>query len=57
VKAEVVIRLADAAPDFTKAALDLLEAVQDSDQALVSDRIVQAAERFQRLIDRERGNW
>jgi hypothetical protein len=56
-EATVTIRLADAAQAFVEHALDLLEAVETSDPALITDRAREAAEEFREFIDRERGEW
>lgn len=53
----IEIRLADAAPEFVKHALDLLTAVEDSDPALVTDDARREAEEFRAYIERERGRW
>lgn len=51
------IRLADAAPGFIKAALDLLEAVDHADPALLEDNVREKADEFHRFIETMRGSW
>lgn len=51
----VKISLADAAPKFVSAALDLLAEVEDSDEVLVTDSILKAAQALRRVI--EAGKW
>lgn len=51
------IRLAEAAPGFIKAALDLLEAVDHADPALLEDSVRERADEFHRFIEDMRGSW
>lgn len=51
----VAIKLADAAPQFVSAALDLLAEVEDADEILITDGIVQAGQKLRRVI--ESGRW
>lgn len=51
----VQIRLADAAPAFTEAAIDLLAAAENADEVLVTDEIREAAARMRKIIDG--GRW
>lgn len=50
-KAVVHLQLSDSAKKFLMAALDLLEAVEDSDAALVSEGVRDAAEVLRNVID------
>jgi hypothetical protein len=51
----VQLSLADAAPKFVAAALDLLAECEDADDMLVTDAIKQAAQKLRRVI--EAGRW
>ena len=53
--AVVRIQLADAAPAFVEAAVDLLCEVEDADAALVPDAVSEAAAALRAVI--ERGGW
>lgn len=53
--AVVRISLAQSATDFVAASIDLLIAAEQSDQALVTDEVREAAEELRAVI--ERGNW
>jgi len=53
--AYVEIRMADCAPAFTVAALDLLAAVEDSDPALITDDALEKATTLREVI--ETGRW
>lgn len=56
-EAAVRIRLADAAPAFVQAALDLLLAVEESDELLTTDAAREAAKEFRAVIEEKRGRW
>ncbi len=51
----VRIQLADAAPAFVEAAVDLLCTVEETDEVLVADRVIEAAATLRAVI--ERGGW
>jgi hypothetical protein len=51
----VKISLADAAPKFVAAALDLLAECEDADEMLVTNAITSAAQKLRRVI--ESGRW
>lgn len=51
----VKISLADAAPQFVSATLDLLAEVEDADEVLVTDGILKAARELRRII--QGGKW
>ena len=49
------VKLSDTAGEFLAAALDLIEAVQTADPALVTDEILAALGRLEAVIDARRG--
>lgn len=51
----VHIGMADAAPAFVAAALDLLEEAEDADEVLVTDGITEAARKLREIVDG--GSW
>lgn len=51
----VRIQLADAAPAFVEAAIDLLCEVEDADEVLVPDSVAECAATLRAVI--ERGGW
>jgi hypothetical protein len=55
-EAVVIIRLSQVAGEVLAASLDLLQAVEHSDQALVTDAILEAAERLRKLVDENPGD-
>lgn len=50
------LRLSDSMQQYLTASLDLLEAVLNADEALVTDEILNAAEELQAVIENQSGN-
>lgn len=50
-RAVVHVKLSSIAERFMLAALDLLQAVEHADRALISDETLAAAERLRRIVD------
>lgn len=52
---QVTVRLSESAQAFLAGALDLIEAVENADPALVTDEILAANAKLQAVVDERRG--